>query len=207
MMTCCLCSHIWVGNLIFWGQVRSALVVQLTIFIAVKVRVTRERWSFLLMIFNDLPSLLCWLQPLGVTSQPALLTNNVSVAQTTIQTSLPVVHTRSRAGHRPPEQDWDTHGLSIHKKGGALGAGGEHLWGADELGPDPPEVVSKVTGCITGQEAEPFLNILKGKIVIPYKVLKYGLELKKIFIEILNEHRSLVCMAGRNGSKVNVCLK
>lgn len=63
-----------------------------------------------------------------------------------------------------------THSLGIHKKGGALGAGGEHLGGADKLGPDPPEVVSKVTGRVTCQEAEPFLNILKGKIVIICKV-------------------------------------
>ena len=55
MMICCFWSHIWLGNLALWAQVRSALEVQLTIFIAVKVRVIGERWSFLLMLFNDLP--------------------------------------------------------------------------------------------------------------------------------------------------------
>lgn len=74
---------------------------------------------------------------------PALLTD-------TAHTSLP-------AGHR------DTHGLGVHEERGALGAGGEHLRGADELGPDAPEVVPQVTGRVTGEEAEPFLDVLKGK--------------------------------------------
>lgn len=74
---------------------------------------------------------------------PALLTD-------TAHTSLPV-------GHR------DTHGLGVHEERGALGAGGEHLRGADELGPDAPEVVPQVTGRVTGEEAEPFLDVLKGK--------------------------------------------
>lgn len=74
---------------------------------------------------------------------PALLTD-------TAHTSLP-------AGHR------DTHGLGVHEERGALGAGGEHLRGADKLGPDAPEVVPQVTGRVTGEEAEPFLDVLKGK--------------------------------------------
>lgn len=88
---------------------------------------------------------------------------NVSASQTNHNTSFP--GSTPQPGRRGPTAAWDTHGLSVHKQGGALGAGREHLRGADELGADPPQVVSKVTGRVTGQEAEPFLNILKGKII------------------------------------------
>lgn len=99
--------------------------------------------------------------PLGVAPQPSAAHERECLSNH--NTSFP--GSTPQPGRRGPTAAWDTHGLSVHKQGGALGAGREHLRGADELGADPPQVVSKVTGRVTGQEAEPFLNILKGKII------------------------------------------
>jgi hypothetical protein len=74
----------------------------------------------------------------------------------------------------------DSHRLGIYEERGALGAGGEHLGRADKLGSNSPEVISKVAGCITRQEAEPFLNILQGRMIIAKA--KFNSHTRKYFV-------------------------
>ena len=52
------------------------------------------------------------------------------------------------------------HRVGVDVDGGAVGAGGQHLGGAEELGADPPQALPQVGGCVRGQGAELPLDVL-----------------------------------------------
>lgn len=85
-----------------------------------------------------------------VTTRRCLQTLTVSFRQTTTQACFLEVPPLSNLGRPLAIRVWGTHSLSVHEECRAFGAGGEHLRRADKLGPDSPEIVSKVTGRITG---------------------------------------------------------
>lgn len=166
MRTCCLWRPIWLDNLALWGWARSALGVSSSrsqrsnpeiLETGAKDTEGAPTWIFLPIPWNDLAlagnveSLPCRLRPLGVVSQHGAAHKHwVSFKQTTTLARLLYVSHPKLGPPFATTAGLGTHSLSVHKECRAFRAGGEHLRRADKLGPDSPQIVSKVTGSITG---------------------------------------------------------